>query len=537
MSTLPVETFESYVETAPITGDGLLRRRAQQRPGVTALADPPNIDALGLGTPRAFTYRETDAVVDQLAALFIELGLIPGDTIAVQLPNLALSPLTLLGAWRAGLSVAMLPMLWREHEIRMACETVGPKALIGVAHWDGEPSAERLCDVAADQLSVRFVLGFGEALPDGVGCLDEVLAAGEPAPIPEQALDTPRGPAMISFTARAGLPLVPLIRSEEQLLAQGAMTVLALALDRRDVILNPYPLTGPAGLSLGLMPWLISGATLAQHHPFDYAAFVEQLLTGGATVTALPAPVLTKLAQEEVLRQPACRLRRLGAVWPTAEIAESPPAFDGAAALLFDLYPLGDLASVVLRREVRRVPQPIPIGPVRLEDDGGEAVFIETAFSAQHDREGYAELLLRGPLVAHAEAGPLAPDPDGFVDAGLRAAPGGDDRASLQIKGDAELRRHGGIALAVSELDQLYRSFPGFLDASCFMLPDPIIGDRVFVAVMPRPGEPSSLEELNRFLAARGVAPYKFPDKLLVVREIPRDADGHVLRDEILRRV
>jgi hypothetical protein len=48
------------------------------------------------------------------------------------------------------------------------------------------------------------------------------------------------------------------------------MTVLALDLDGSDVILNPYPLTGPAGLSLGFMPWLVSGATLAQHHPFDY---------------------------------------------------------------------------------------------------------------------------------------------------------------------------------------------------------------------------------------------------------------------------
>ncbi|HSD91565.1 MAG TPA: hypothetical protein VLB11_00870 [Methyloceanibacter sp.] len=133
--------------------------------------------------------------------------------------------------------------------------------------------------------------------------------------------------------------------------------------------------------------------------------------------------------------------------------------------------------------------------------------------------------------------GPIAPDRDGFVATGFRAAPGSDDRASLQIKSDAELRRHGGIALAVSELDELYRSFPGFLDAACFMLPDPIVGDRVFAAIMPRPAEPSSPEDLVRFLAERGVAPYKFPDKLLVVREIPRDADGRVLRDEILRQV
>ncbi len=44
---------------------------------------------------------------------FVELGLEPGDRIAVQLPNLALQPLTMLAAWRAGLTVAVMPMLWR----------------------------------------------------------------------------------------------------------------------------------------------------------------------------------------------------------------------------------------------------------------------------------------------------------------------------------------------------------------------------------------------------------------------------------------
>ena len=35
----------------------------------------------------------------------------------------------------------------------------------------------------------------------------------------------------------------------------------------------------------------------------------------------------------------------------------------------------------------------------------------------------------------------------------------------------------------------------------------------------------------------RGVAPYKFPDKLLVVRDIPRDADQNILRADILTQV
>ena len=285
------------------------------------------------------------------------------------------------------------------------------------------------------------------------------------------------------------------------------------------------------------MPWLISGSTLVQHQPFDYAVFVEQLFDTGATVTALPPAVLAALAKDAVLRRPACRLRRLGAVWAAAEIAEQPPAFDGAAPLMFDVYPLGDLASLVLRRETRLEPAAIPLGPIRLEEDGGDAVFVETRLGDRRDHEGYAELLLRGPVVPRAPAGPLAADQAGFVATGLRAAPGGAQGASLQIKTDAELRRHGGLAIAVSELDELYRSFPGFLDAACFVLPDPIIGDRVFAAVMPRPGEPASLEAFNRFLAEHGVAPYEFPDRLLVVKEIPRDTQGRVLREEILRQI
>jgi non-ribosomal peptide synthetase component E (peptide arylation enzyme) len=146
--------------------------------------------------------------------------------------------------------------------------------------------------------------------------------------------------------------------------------------------------------------------------------------------------------------------------------------------------------------------------------------------------------MLRGPVVPHGTpGGPLAADQDGFVGTGLCAAVDGTHGMSLQLKGDPELLHYGGLSIAASEFDELYRSFPGFLDAACFVLPDPIVGDRVFAAIMPRPGEAISLEALHRFLEERGVAPYKFPDKLLVVKQIPRDAQGRVLRDEILQQV
>ena len=174
---------------------------------------------------------------------------------------------------------------------------------------------------------------------------------------------------------------------------------------------------------------------------------------------------------------------------------------------------------------------------MRLEEDGDSAVFVETKLGTRRDGAGDSELLLRGPVVPRGPAGgPIAVDREGFVATGLYAAPEGDGRR-LRLKRDVELLHHGGFTVAASELDQLYQSFTGFLDAACFVLPDPIVGDRIFAAVMPRPNEPISLEALHKFLKEREVASYKFPDKLLVVRQIPRDAGGRVLREQILKQV
>ena len=101
----------------------------------------------------------------------------------------------MLAAWRAGLTVAALPMLWRGYEIGKACEEIAPKALIGVSRCAGENHAENLCAIAASQLSVRFVLGFGPDLPDGVVSLDEVIEGARKGSAPG------RGAAMRRPTA------------------------------------------------------------------------------------------------------------------------------------------------------------------------------------------------------------------------------------------------------------------------------------------------------------------------------------------------
>jgi mycobactin salicyl-AMP ligase len=528
MSTLPAPDVEPKEESGPITAEGLLRRRARQKPNAVALADPPNRHLVGLTRSRTLSYAEADKAVDALAGFFIDLGLNPGDRVVVQLPNFIEAPLTLLGAWRAGLVVAAVPMLWRAMEIARVCDVVEPKALIGASQFADDLPAERLRDIAATRLSVRFVLGFGRDLPDGVASLDAAMGTGGARDVHAQRIHS--GPSLITFTARAGEPLVPLFRHEDEILAQGAMAVLSLSFDRSDVILNAYPCTGPIGLGLGLAPWLIGGAALVQHHPFDYGMFVQQILTSGATVTALPGAILDELAKDGVFKDQQCKLRRVGRVWSAPELVEGVVTRKNAGRSVFDLYPLGDLAGLVMCPSDSADRAALPLGAVHLGEDGGGTVFLETRLG----RDG-GELLIRGPVVPQGRSnGPLARDSDSFVTTGLRGRAEGE---RLRIARDPELIYHGGFTIAASELDGLYQAYPGFLDAACFVLPDPIVGDRIFGAVAPSPNAPVSLEALHRFLLERGVAPYKFPDKLLVVKDIPRDRHGRILRDEILKQV
>ncbi|MCJ7597037.1 MAG: acyl--CoA ligase [Methyloceanibacter sp.] len=520
MSILAFEHSNDEQAATKLTADGLFRRHVGTRPYALALADPLNRAALGLGPARRYRFGEADVAIDALAAFFVDLGLKPGDKIAIQLPNIAEQVLSVLAAWRAGLTAVMLPMLWRRREIGIAADLLEPKALLGVGQFAGGHMSEMLCDIAVAQLSIRYVLGFGDNLADGVTSLDEVLQTNDHAPPPQAST---RGAAsLVTFTARVGAPIAPLFRDEDSLLAQGRMTALALSLQAYDVVLNPYPLSGTVGLGLGLMPWLISGATLVQHQPFEYANYVRQLKEQEATVIAAPSPVLAALGDDGVLADPACHLRAAARVWSMPELAGPAQHLDCGNLPVFDVYPLGDLMSVV-----RNNSQRLAHGKMQAGDDGALFVEIRT--------DGTNELSLRGPAIpCGAPGGPLEKREGGYVGTGLR---GKDDSGTLEITCDLELLHHGGFTVAAAELDTLYRSFPYYLDAACFALFDPIVGDRIFAAVVPEPDEPVSLEALHAYLHGLDVAPYKFPDQIVVVRDIPRDASDRVLRDQFLAQI
>jgi len=99
----------------------------------------------------------------------------------------------------------MLPTLWRL-EIAKVCAELKPRALISVGGFAGEIPIESLCEIAATTLSVRFVIGFGSSsLRDSVTSLDEAPQALQSGAASPKARNL-HGPALITFTTRAGVP-------------------------------------------------------------------------------------------------------------------------------------------------------------------------------------------------------------------------------------------------------------------------------------------------------------------------------------------
>src|SRR5260370_37605110 len=99
--------------TASPTLDGLFKRVLARQPDAIALIDPPNKPRITGQSPKRLTFAQADRAISALAAHFIESGLPANSVIAVQLPNTIEFALTVLAAYRAGLVVDVLPLLWR----------------------------------------------------------------------------------------------------------------------------------------------------------------------------------------------------------------------------------------------------------------------------------------------------------------------------------------------------------------------------------------------------------------------------------------
>lgn len=334
----------------------LFSRTLARRPNALALSDPLNKSHITGQQPRKLTYAEADRVIASLAAQLMNVGLPPGAVIGVQLANTIEYPLVLLAAWRAGLTVALLPQLWRRAELADALGRVNARAIICSSRIEIADHSELAMAAAADVFSVRHVFGIGDNLPDGMTPLDpdaDHTMDGMP-PLPPISA---RKAAIVSFDVTPdGLLVVP--RSHVNLIAGGLAISMESALPAGAKIMSCAIPSSFAGVVASTVAWLVNGGSLSLHHPFDLETLQSQIDQDECNTLIAPAHLALRLANSGMI-DARSSLRHVIGLWRTPERAASSEDWHGAQTTFADVYLFGEAGLFAAPRLVDGSPSPV----------------------------------------------------------------------------------------------------------------------------------------------------------------------------------
>jgi hypothetical protein len=388
------------------TLDGLFRRVLARKPDALALLDPLNKQRVTGQPPKRLTYADADRAISALAAHFVEAGLPAHSVIAIQLPNTVEFVLTVLAAHRAGLVVALLPLLWRQAELTIALNRVGARAIVTMARVDGVVHADLAMHAAAEAFSIRHVCGFGHDLPEGMASLD--LAMTSESTTSRAVIQDGRKAAMISFDLTAeGFRPVP--RTHLHLIAGGLALSLESDVPQGSTVMSAFAPSSFAGVTSSLVVWLLTGGRLALHHPFDGDVLEQQINEHACDTLIAPAQLAFRLGEMDMdARLPG--LRNVIGLWRAPEQVASSPPWPSQQATLTDVYLFGEAGLFGARRMADGLPAPIMPGPHGAPREvPGSSIAGEILLTPK------GTLGLRGPMVTPAAYAPPAPPADSLV--------------------------------------------------------------------------------------------------------------------------
>ncbi len=520
------------------------RANAAATPDRLAVADPPNREEIDGIAPKRLTYRDLQDLSDSIATGFLDAGLTMGDVIAVQLPNTADLVATYLGAWRIGLIVTPFPVQWRAHELGDVVNFVGAKAAVTARSIRGHDHSAMFAELKTKCPALKHIFISDEtAWP----AADTNRLDALPQPDANEA-------ATICWTSGTEARPMGVPRSHNHWTIAGVACADAAQLQPGEAVLNPFPLVNMAAIGGCFMPWLLTGGTLVQHHPFDLPVFLRQLVGEKIAYTVAPPAVLTMLLKEEKLMASLdfSHVRSIG--------SGSAPLSPWMVKTWQEQYGLpivnifGSNEGTCLISGAGDVPDPeeraqfFPRFGVKGFDWPAKiAGAVETKLIDLQTGEEITgpgrpgELLIKGATLftgyfrAGDGGGPVdAIDKDGFFHTGdvfEIAGPGNRYYRFVERAKDIIIR--GGMNISPGEIDGLLAGLPKIKEAAVVGYADPVMGERICAVAVPADGATVTLDDIRNHLAKADIAAYKLPERLELAPALPRNPLGKVLRREL----
>jgi acyl-CoA synthetase len=510
----------------------LLRDHARAQPQACALRD----------SRFRLTWSQLVRWVDALAADLHQAGLKRGQRVSVWLPNRVEAVVVFLACSRNG--YVCNPSLHQNYtagEVVQLLERINSAALFVQPGYGSDSARNDIVPVAQALASIKRVYslappGAGPA-PQGAGAMfPSPDAAADPKALPE--IDSnPDKVVYLAFTSgTTGLPK-GVLHSDNTLLANGRAMVHDWGHDARTVLYSHSPLSHHIA-TVAIEQILVAGCELVVNDPPVGKRPLDWILETGATyVMGVPTHAIDILA--DLKQRKLAQLGRVNIFYMAGSIIppETARAFLDLGVKPQNIYGMTENGS----------------HQYTMPDDGVEAI-TSTCGRACHGYEtrlwdqenpdvealpgAIGEIGTRGALLTLGYFDNQAATEGSFNASGwfMSGDLGHFDAAgNLQIVGrKKDLVIRGGHNIHPARIENLAISHPAVLKAAAFAVPDPRLGERLCLAIIPRAGTRVSGGELLRHLDGAGLSKYDMPEYFIAMDAFPLTASGKILKRELV---
>ena len=514
---MPEDCVPDVLTTLPARISDVVKPWAERSPDHPAL-----VEAAG-----TWTYGQLASVIADTQAWLQGLGVRPGDRVMIVCENCRAFVAILLAA--AGLDAwpVLVNARLSAREIDEIRDHCGARRVFYTTSVPPHASAHAKRHGAV----IEEVAGLG---PIGIGSLNETV---EPEPVESKSAD--QVGALIYTSGTTGLPKGVMLTHRNLLfLAEGSARIRSLT--PGDRFYGVLPMSHAVGLSVVLLGTLLSGATLYLSSRFDPVAALASLEKDRLTVV-LGAPAMfsllldyTKLKGLNSLNFPALRIIASASA-PLQQALKS--AVEGLFGLpLHNGYGVTECSPTIAQTRVESPRSDTSIGPVF----PGVEVKLVGPDSRQVSDGEVGELWVRGPNVmkgyyrAPPEETAAAIDTDGWFN--TRDLARSEDGNLFIVGRTKELIVRFGLNVYPAEVEAVLNAHPAVVRCAVIgRSVEGVEGDEEVVAfVQLSPDSAHTTAELAEH-AARHLAPYKRPSRILLTPALPVTPTGKVVKAELAK--
>ena len=489
----------------------------------------------------AISYAEFDARTDRFAAALLRLGLAPLDRVLLQAINSPELALAIVGCLKAGLIPVCTLAAHREHEIGFLGRHAAARAHI-VQGDDPKFDLPGFALAMRERLpDMRHLISLRGAPRPGVLRFEDLLDAEDAAAARARVRAVPRDPFQVAiFQLSGGTTSVPKIipRMQNDYLLNAQLTARWLGYRNDDVMFIPMQIAHNAAMICFLLPTLLTGAEFAM--PLDMTpagwgrVFRERRPTWVGLIRAL-TPRLNAMLDEG-----HATLERVRAFWAPDAARLLRQRHGIRAYAMFGMSEGMNMyvaADDPLEVQDTMVGRPLsPYDEVRLVEPGTDREVAEGE---------PGELTCRGPYTLSgyydaAERNREAFTADGYYRTGdLMVRRVIDGKSYYAFAGRTKDTVNRGMEkINCEEVEGLVGAHSAIADCAIVGMPDPVLGERACAFVVPAAGHGvPTVAELGEFLRSQGVARFKWPERIEVVRELALTKVGKLDKAAMRRQI